>query len=146
MTDEYIYDTEAIIAFLYDEPGHEIVAALLNDVFDGSTEGSLAEMNASEVFYLVARFEGTADGESTPTSLRVADRDIRALQQQGLHIRLPNWQLVGEIKAHGHLSLADACAVALAHDRDATLVVGADDDFDDLPIDVPLEQFRDHSV
>ena len=50
------------------------------------------------------------------------------------------------MKAGGRLSLADAYAVALAHDRDATLVAGADDDFDDLPLSVDLRRFRDYAA
>jgi predicted nucleic acid-binding protein len=139
---EYVFDTEVIIAYLYNEPGHETVAAKLDAVFEGETEGSLSEANASEVFYLVARFEGTTDDTPTKASLRDADRDLRALERQGLTIRVAPWRLAGELKADGDISLADANAVALAVERDATLVVGADDDFDDLPLDVNLSQFR----
>jgi len=146
MNDAYVFDTEAIIAFLYGEPGHDAVADLLNDVFDGAAEGYLAEANASEVFYLVARFEGT-DGEApTDASRRAADRDIRALDRRGLAIERADWRLAGEVKADGHVSLADAHAVALAAGRDATLVVGGDDDFDDLPVDVETVRSRDGGV
>ena len=41
MSSEYVFDTEAIIAFLYNEPGHETVATLLDEVFDGDSEGFL---------------------------------------------------------------------------------------------------------
>ena len=145
MSDAYVFDAEAILAFLYDEPGHETVASLLDDVFDGNDNGSIAETNASEVYYLVARFEGTND-TPTPKSLRVADRDLRALERRGLAIERADWQLAGEVKAYGGLSLADARAVSLASARDATLVVGGDSDFDSLPIDVDILQFRDHGV
>ncbi|MFC4451100.1 PIN domain-containing protein [Halorussus aquaticus] len=146
MTDAYVFDTEALIAFLYDEPGHEIVADLLADVFETAAEGYLAEANASEVFYLVARFEGTDDDTPTDASLLAADRDLRALERRGLGIERADWRLAGELKADGHISLADAHAVALAHERDATLVAGADDDFEDLPIDIELLRFRDQGV
>jgi predicted nucleic acid-binding protein len=139
---EYVFDTEAIIAYLYNEPGHQTVATTLETVFEGDLGGSLSDANASEVFYLVARFEGTADDTPTKASLRDADRDLRALERRGLAIRVAPWRLAGEIKADGSLSLADANAVALAAERDATLLVGADDDFDDLPLDVDLSQFR----
>lgn len=133
MTD--VFDTEAPITFLYDEPGHETVAELLADIFETTAEGYLAEANASEVFYLIARFEGTDDDTPTDASLRAADRDLRALKQHGLGIERADWRLAGELKADGHISLADAYAVALAHERDAALVAGADDDFEELPID-----------
>lgn len=74
MTDAYVFDTvQALMALLYDEPGHETVANLLADVFKTTAEGYLAESNASEVFYLVARFEGTDDDTPTDASLRAAD-------------------------------------------------------------------------
>ncbi|UWG52048.1 PIN domain containing protein [Halalkaliarchaeum sp. AArc-CO] len=145
MSDGYVFDTEAIIAFLYNEPGHEAVADLLEEVFTGSANGFLTETNASEVFYLVARFEGV-DDVPTDVSLREADRDIRALERQGLVLEAADWRLAAEVKAGGSISLADAYAVALARERDATLVAGADDDFDELPLEVALYRFREDGV
>ena len=145
MSGGYVFDTEAIIAFLYNEPGHETVADLLDEVFTGDADGFLTETNASEVFYLVARFEGD-DDTPTDASLREADRDIRALVRQGVDLEAADWRRAAQLKAGGSLSLADAYAVALAHERDATLVAGADDDFDALPVDVDLYRFRDQSV
>lgn len=145
MSGGYVFDTEAIIAFLYNEPGHEAVAELLDEVFTGDTDGFLAETNAFEVFYLVARFEGV-DDVPTDASLREADRDIRAVERQGLELEAAGWRLAAEVKAGGSISLADAYAVALAHERDATLVAGADGDFDELPIEVDLHRFRDRGV
>ena len=139
---EYVFDIEAIIAYLYNEPGHETVATTLDAVFEDDAEGSLSEVNASEVYYLVARFEGTVDDKPTKASFRDADRDLRALERRGLTIRVAPWRLAGEVKADSNISLADANAVALAAERDATLLVGADDDFDDLPLDIDLSQFR----
>ena len=146
MSDTYVFDAEAIIAFLYDEPGHDRVGDLLDEVEAGDAEGLLSETNASEVYYLVARFEGTSDENPTPTSLRAADRDIRTLTRRGVAVERANWRLAGEVKADGNISLADAYAVALAHGRDATLIAGGDNDFDALPVDIDIERFRDHSV
>lgn len=145
MSGGYVFDTEAIIAFLYNEPGHEVVADLLDEVFTGSTDGFLTETNASEVFYLIARFEGV-DDSPTDVSLREADRDIRALERQELELEAADWRLAAEVKADGNISLADASAVALAHEREATLVAGADDDFDELPVDSDLLRFREDGV
>ena len=145
MSDGYVFDTEAIIAFLYNEPGHETVADLLEEVFTGSADGFLTETNASEVFYLVARFEGI-DDVPTDASLREADRDIRALERQGLVLEAADWRLAAEVKAGGSIPLADAYAVALARERDATLVAGADDDFDELPLEVAVHRFREDGV
>lgn len=146
MSDTYVFDTEAIIAFLYDEPGHDRVGELLEEVEAGEVDGLLSETNASEVYYLVVRIEGTAEDEPTPASLRAADRDIRTLERRGVAVERADWRLAGEVKADGDISLADAYGVALAADRDATLVAGGDDDFDALPVAVDVEQFRDHGV
>ena len=89
--------------------------------------------------------EGVDDGP-TGGSLRAADRDLRALERQGLAVESADWRLAAEVKAYGDISLADAYAVALANERDATLVAGADDDFDDLPVDVEVRRFRDYGV
>jgi predicted nucleic acid-binding protein len=146
MSATYVFDTEAIIAFLYDEPGHDCVGDLLDEVESGEAAGLLSETNASEVYYLVARYEGTAEDEPTPASFRVADRDVRTLSRIGVAVERADWRLAGEVKADGNISLADAYGVALAHDQDATLVAGGDDDFDTLPIDVSVERFRDNGV
>lgn len=145
MTGAYVFDTEAIIAFLYNEPGHEAVAARLDEVFTGATDGVIAETIASEVYYLVARFEGI-DDTPTDASLRQADRDLRALERQGLRIESADWRLAAEVKADGSISLADAYAVALAHELNATLLTGSDDDFDDVSLEIDRQRFRDHSV
>ena len=146
MSDAYVFDTEAIVAFLYDEPGHDWTSDLLDEVAAGDAEGLLSETNASEVYYLVARYEGTPDRKPTPASLRVADRDVRTLTRRGVAVERGDWRLAGEVKADGNISLADAYAVALAYERDAPLVAGGDDDFDALPVDVDVERFRDHGV
>lgn len=145
MSNEYVFDTEAIMAYLYKEPGHEIVADLFAEVFSGEANGFLTETNSSEVFYLVARFEGV-DDTPTDASLREADRDIRALERQGLELEAADWRLAAEVTADGNISLADAYAVALAYEREATLVAGADDDFDDLSLDIDLRRFREDGV
>jgi len=145
MTETYVFDTEAVIAYLYGEPGHEVVAEYLTAVRDGDAEGLLAETNAVEVFYLVARFESPGSSP-TDSSRRAADRDLRALQRLGVDIRRADWRAVGEIKAAGHISLADAHAVALAVETDGTLLAGGDDDFDELPVDVAVTRFRDGGV
>ncbi|SIS05390.1 PIN domain-containing protein [Natronorubrum daqingense] len=78
-----VFDTEAIIAYLYDEPGRSFVERYLRDVRDGAAEGLLAETNAGEVLYRVARFEGI-DDKPTTGSLRTADRDISVAEAHGV--------------------------------------------------------------
>ncbi|MCL9814617.1 PIN domain-containing protein [Natranaeroarchaeum aerophilus] len=145
MSNRYVFDTEAIIAYLYDEPGRSVVEEYLRDVRDETFEGLLAETNAGEVLYLIARFEGIDDNPTTD-SLRTADRDLRSLERWGIQIERADWRLAAEVKADGHISFADAHGVALAHERNATLIAGADDDFETLPIDVDVVRFREDDV
>lgn len=140
-----VFDAEPLIAYLYEEPGHEAVAERLAAAQRGEIDAVIAEVNASELLYKVARVEGD-DGVATGQSLRVADRDVRALTREHLDVRRADWRLAGEVKAQASVSLGDAHAVALAHDLDATLFTGADDDFESLPIDVAVERFREHGV
>lgn len=141
----YAFDTEPLVAFLYEEPGHENVADRLDEVGSGAVSGSIAEVTAAEVFYLLSRIEGV-DGKPTHESLRVADRDVRSFERRGVSPRRADWRLAGEIEADGRLSLADASCVALAFERGETFVVGADDDVDDLPVDVTIERVRGDRV
>lgn len=142
---DYVFDTEPIIAFLYEEAGHGDVADRLEAIRSGTSGGSVAEVTAFEVYYLVARIEGV-DGSPTQESLRIADRDVRAIERGGVALRRADWRLAGEIKADGGLSLADAYGVALAHERDETLIVGADEHFDDLPVEVAIERVGTESA
>lgn len=141
----FVFDTGPLFAFLYEEAGHDEVSTYLTDVANGNGEGFLSRATASELFYLIARMEAP-DGEPTSDSFRIAKRDVRGLARNGLSIEQAAWETVGRVKARGGLSLGDAHAVALASDRDATLVVGGDDDFDALPVDVSVERFRNHGV
>ena len=68
------------------------------------------------------------------------------LERRGLAIERAPWRLAGEIKAGGGLSLSDAYAVALAVERGEALLVGADEDFDALPVDITIERIREDGV
>jgi len=140
-----VFDTEPLFALLYEEPGHEAVAETMREVNSGAVDGFLAEVNASELLYLVARVESPGEAV-TQRALRTATRDVNGLTRAGLQIERAPWETVGRVKAAGRIALGDAHAVALAANRDATQVVGADDDFDQLPVDVELSRFRDESV
>jgi len=139
-----VFDTEPLIAFLYDEPGHEVVADRLKRVEAGDVDAAIATVIASELLCLIGRIEG--DGTATAATLQLAEEKIRVLERRGVAIEHAKWRLAGEIKAGGGLSLADAYAVALASEHDATLVAGADADFNELPVDVEIERIREEGA
>jgi predicted nucleic acid-binding protein len=47
MNGDYVFDAEAIIAYLYDEPSHEVAADIVNQFFSGETDRVLTEINAN---------------------------------------------------------------------------------------------------
>ena len=143
----YVFDTEPIVAWLHDEPGSERVQALLHEVTAGEREGVIADVNAAEIVYLDARLLAVARGDREPTVEDIAEGiyDVTMIERAGVRIEDAGWRGAGRIKAPGGLSLGDAYAVAHAVGCDGTLVVGADDDFDDLPVDIDIHRFRDES-
>lgn len=143
MNSPYVFDTEAIIAYLYNEPGHQRVAELLNQVFSGDSKGFISEMNATEIYYLIARYNGEEE-RPTEISLQQADQNLRSLARQGIQIERAGWRIAARVKAYGRISLADAYTVSLTYEQEATLVAGADDDFTTLPIDIPILRFREN--
>ena len=86
------------------------------------------------------------DSESTTEDIAEGIYDVAMLERAGIRIEDANWQQAGRIKAPGCLSLGNAFTVAHAVSRDATLVIGADEDFDELPVEVELFRCRDGPV
>jgi predicted nucleic acid-binding protein len=141
----YVFDTEPIIAWLHGEPGREQVHRLLHEATDGDADGVIADANAAEIVYLDARLLAAARGETSPADRDIAEGlyDVAMLERAGIRVADASWQRAGRIKAPGGLSLGDAFAVAQAVEGEATLVVGADEDFAHLPVDVGCLQFRE---
>jgi len=144
-TDAYVFDAEPLIAYLYDEPGSGAVAERLRAVESEDAAGFISHATATEVVYKIARLETGAPNQSVPdeTHLDVGKRDLRVLRGFGLTVETPSVHRVARIKAAGGISLGDSYAAALAAERTAALVVGADPEFDGLPDDVEIDRIRD---
>lgn len=145
---DYVFDTEPLIAYLYDEPGAADVAERLRAVQDGEAAGAIAHATAVEIVYKVARLETGAPNRADPgdAEFEVGRRDLRVLRGFELAIETPPLDTVARIKATGGISLGDAYAAALADQRDATLVVGADPELGELTVDVDVHRVRDDPV
>ena len=118
MTD-YVFDTEPLIAYFYDEPGAVDVTERLQAIESEEAMGAISH---------------------------VGKKDLRILRGYGVTIETPSWSTVARIKGAGGISLGDSYAVALALEEEATLVVGADPEFGGLPEDIDLHRIRDESV
>ncbi|MFB6309248.1 MAG: PIN domain-containing protein [Haloarculaceae archaeon] len=143
MTD-YVFDTEPLIAYFYDEPGASEVADRLRLIEDSAATGAISHATATELVYKIARLETGDPNHSAPDEEHVAtgERDLRVLRGFGVTVETPSWSTAARIKAAGGISLGDSYGAALAADLDAAFVVGADPEFDDLAVDVELDRIR----
>lgn len=109
-----VLDASALIAFLRDEPGADVV----QDLLDGSPQTTYAHaLNLCEVYYDFMR-------ASTREAAESAIRDLLVLGvQERNDLDSAFWREVGRLKAvHRRVSLADCCALALAGRLGASLV------------------------
>lgn len=145
MTEKYVFDAEPLIAFLYGERGASTVGELLTDVREEAARGAISHPTAVEIVYKVARFETGDPNHAVPgeEELATGEHDLRVLRGYGLTIESVPFDAVAPIKARGGISLADAYAATLAHERNATLVVGADPEFGDVTLELEIDRIRD---
>lgn len=122
-----VFDAEPLLAFAFDEPGADEVERRLDSVYDGEVDGYVTTANLAEFRYVAARL----------SSANQADAHIERLERLGLtEFGIDDlWREASTLKARFSPSLGDAYAIAAAArlddgERDVTLLVGADDDFD----------------
>jgi predicted nucleic acid-binding protein len=147
MTD-YVFDTEPLIAYFYDEPGAADVTERLQAIENEEASGMISHATATEVVYKLARLE-TGNPNQTPPGddeFDVGEQDLRILRGYGVTIETPSSSTVARIKGAGGISLGDSYAAALALEEEATLVVGADPEFGDLSEDIDLHRIRGAAV
>jgi len=117
----YVLDSFALLAFFQDEPGGRRVKAVLGQALKKRAEILLTVVNYGEVVYITERKQG----------LRVAQKLIAVIDQLPVSLVDADRRLTlaaAHLKAQHPLSYADAFAVALAQDRQAT-VLTADPEF-----------------
>jgi predicted nucleic acid-binding protein len=126
----YVLDSFALLAYLADEPGADIVREVIE--YGQRQEGSvwMSVINLGECLYIVEREEG----------LTAAHRAIAAIRQLPIKEVAADRErtfAAAHIKAHHKLSFADAFAVALAQEKKATVVTG-DPEFQHVESLVPV--------
>jgi ribonuclease VapC len=143
-----VFDAEALLAFSFDEPGADEVEHWLNRVYDGEIDGYTSTINLAEFRYIAIR----------KTSVEQADAHIDDLRDMGVtEYNIDDlWESASELKAMYSPALGDAYAIATAKaldndsERNSTLLVGADDDYDVFENEEGfkhlIKRFRDESV
>ena len=135
--DRVVFDAEPLIAHADDEPGSGVVEEYLDAVAAEDTAGYASCVNLAEIRYTLARkYDRTTADDYLDwlDDLGIETRDIDAV-----------WIEASEYILAYNPALGDSFALATADDVDATLLVGGDDDYDDIS-DVPIERFRDGSA
>ncbi len=132
-----VFDAEPLIAHADDEPGSETVEEYLDAVAVENTTGYVSCVNLAEIRYILAR------KYDRPT----ADDYLDWLDDLGIETRGAEavWVAASEYILAHNPALGDSFALATAEAVDATLLVGGDDDYDDIA-DIPIERFRDGSA
>ncbi|MBI3919807.1 MAG: PIN domain-containing protein [Armatimonadetes bacterium] len=112
----YVLDASALIAYLRQEPGHEIVTRRLTAARKGQEILWMHAVNLCEVYYDALRRSGKALAEQL--LMDVGGLPIRVCRTIGR----PLLRESGRLKAVGGISLADALAVGLANLKGGRLV------------------------
>jgi len=135
--DRVVFDAEPLIAHADAEPGSDVVEEYLDAVALGETIGYASYVNLSEFRYTIAR---KYDRDT-------ADEYLDWLTDLGIETVTVSdaWVAASEYVLQYNPALGDSFALATAEHVGGTLLVGGDDDYDDVT-DVPVERFRDGSA
>ncbi|WP_135306037.1 PIN domain-containing protein [Haloarcula amylovorans] len=138
MTDEatipetIVFDAEPLVAYFCNEPGSDTVEMYI-DAVEGAADGYISAINLAEVHYIVRAI----DGEER------ADAVVDVLEESGIR-RVDTeqtWPAAADFKFRYSPALGDAFALGTAAHVEGMLLVGADDDYDDVA-EVPITRFR----
>lgn len=132
--DRVVFDAEPLIAHADDELGSDAVVEYLDAVAAEDTAGYACCVNLAEIRYTLARkYDRTT-----------ADDYLDWLSELGIEtVDVGDaWVEAAEYILTYNPSLGDSFALAAAETVGATLLVGGDDDYDEVS-DVPIERFRD---
>jgi len=112
-----VLDSWSVLAYLEDEPAGEKVADIIVDAHENSITLMLTNVNAGEVWYIIAR----------ETSEKEADNGIAQLRSLGIELVAIDWKLARQaaiFKSKHKMSFADCFAAALAKEQNGELVTG----------------------
>ncbi|MGA9774097.1 MAG: PIN domain-containing protein [Blastocatellia bacterium] len=120
----YVLDACALIAWLSDEPGAEVVDRAVRDI---NSQCLAHAINLCEVFYDAYRNAGEAQAQSLLSDLRA----VGIIERSDFDSAF--WQGVGRLKGdHRKVSLADCCAMTLTDRVGGSLLTSDHHEFDPL--------------
>lgn len=131
-----VFDTEPLVAYFCNERGSDTVEQYLAAV-EGAADGYISAVNLAELQYIVRAIAG--DDRADAVSTIIEESGIRRVDTA------ETWAVAADFKFRYGPALGDAFALGTAATVDGHLLVGADDDYDDIS-DVSITRFRDEAV
>jgi predicted nucleic acid-binding protein len=131
-----VFDAEPLVAYFCNEPGSDTVEVYI-DAIEGSADGFISAVNLTEVHYIVRAID----------SEERADAVIDVLEESGIR-RVDTeetWPSAADFKFRYSPALGDAFALGTAAHVGGMLLVGADNDYDDVT-DISITRFRTESA
>jgi predicted nucleic acid-binding protein len=125
-----VLDSYAVLAFLFQESGYEIVVALFEKAAESDKTLLIAAPNWAEVRYMIERKLGIAQWREARAKLLGLPIEIISVDQELAEV-------AGEIKANKKMSSADCFAAALAKQQKAEIYTG-DPDFRAVESDLKI--------
>jgi uncharacterized protein with PIN domain len=135
--DHIVFDAEPLIAHADDEPGSDVVEEYLDAVAVEDAIGYASCVNLAEIRYTIARkYDRVTADEYLDwlTDLGIESVDVDEA-----------WMAASEYVLKYNPALGDSFALATAEHVEAALLIGGDDDYDEIT-DIPIERFRDGSA
>ena len=129
-----VLDSHALLALLRDEPGGETVIQILERARQREEPVHMTEVNYAEVQYIIRRKEGDAAWAAVANELKAAPIEFHPVTR-----RLSD--LAADFKVRYKISLADACAAALAKERNTALLTG-DPEFKPLEKEIKIHWLK----
>ncbi len=113
----YVLDSFSLLALLQLEPGADRVTALLREAEQKTARVLMSLISLGEIVYIIERRWGETRLRNFLAYLKVAPIEVAPVDQDRVFA-------AAHVKAHHPISYADAFAVALAQELEATVVTG----------------------
>lgn len=127
----YVLDSYAILAYLKEESGYEIVLNRIEEANEGKSGLFMSVLNLGEVLYIVERERGLSKAQEV---LALIDELPLVIESAGRELTLA----AAHLKAHHAIAYADCFAAALAQQKKAVLISG-DPDFEKVAEVIAVE-------
>lgn len=126
MSEVFVLDASALVAFLNDEDGAEKVEIILQKAKNNDAVIYMNKLNILEIYYGVYREDGGERAEET--LVKILGLPIVVVDTLNDNV----FKEAGRLKATYKISLADSVALAEAKTRDAPILTADHHEFDPL--------------